>query len=195
MEPIRRDEILPLGDYEQIRPHFRARVIEEKKARRATFGDFFSVSFENRDTVLLQIQEMLRTERITKEDGIQHEMATYNDLLPGADQLSLTMFIEIADKEERERRLEQLAGLDHHVAIEVDGRTFQAESKDRSVPGYTRTTTVHYFKVTLDADAQRALRAGAPVAIVISHPQLSLKSTLPRATVASLASDLETAST
>ncbi len=34
MLPIDRSEILPLGEYEKIRDRFRARVIEEKRARR-----------------------------------------------------------------------------------------------------------------------------------------------------------------
>ena len=34
MKPVTRDEILDLGAYEQIRERFRARVIEEKTARR-----------------------------------------------------------------------------------------------------------------------------------------------------------------
>ena len=47
-----------------------------------------SVVFENHDTVLLQIQEMLRTERITRPAAIQHEIDTYNELVPGPDELS-----------------------------------------------------------------------------------------------------------
>ena len=62
MQPITRQEVLPIGEYEQVRPHFRARVIEEKRDRRVTIADDMSVTFENRDTVLLQIQEMLRAE-------------------------------------------------------------------------------------------------------------------------------------
>ena len=38
-KPIDRSEILPLGEYEAIRPHFRARVIEEKKARRVAVAE------------------------------------------------------------------------------------------------------------------------------------------------------------
>ena len=67
MKPVDRREILPLGEYEAIRERFRARVIEEKRARRVAFGDMATCVFENHDTVLLQVQEMLRTERITKD--------------------------------------------------------------------------------------------------------------------------------
>ena len=46
-------------------------------------GDKASAVFENHDTVLLQIQEMLRTERISREAAIQHEIDTYNEHFPG----------------------------------------------------------------------------------------------------------------
>ena len=91
MRPIQRNEVLPLGVYEGIRPHFRARVIEEKKARRFSLGPHISGVFENRDTVLLQIQEMLRTERITREDAILHEIETYNELIPSGAEVSMRM--------------------------------------------------------------------------------------------------------
>ena len=83
MKPVQRNEVLGLADYETIRERFRARVIEEKRARRVAVGDKVSAVFENHDTVLLQIQEMLRTERITREAAIQHEIDTYNEHIPG----------------------------------------------------------------------------------------------------------------
>src|SRR5690349_291735 len=65
MKPVERTEILDLGSYERVREHFQRRVIAEKRARRVALGPNMTVLFENHDTVLLQIQEMLRTERIT----------------------------------------------------------------------------------------------------------------------------------
>ncbi len=191
MQPVTREEILPIGEYERIRPHFRARVIEAKKLRRIHPSEILSVVFENRDTVLLQIQEMLRTERITSEDGILHELETYNELLPGPGQLSATLFVEIADAGERERMLTALAGLDQHVALEVGGRRFPATSKERSVEGYGRTTAVHYYKIDLDEEARAALcGGGASVAFVVDHPAHQARATLGADTVRALADDV-----
>ena len=104
-KPIERGEVLGLAEYEAVRPHFRARVIEEKKRRRVSLGPRASALFESRDTVLLQIQEMLRTERITRDSAVQHEIDTYNEFIPGDRELSCTVMIEIADKDEREKLL------------------------------------------------------------------------------------------
>ena len=93
MKPVTRDEILGLAEYEKVREPFRARVIEEKRARRVLVGDRVSAIFENHDTVLLQIQEMLRTERITRPAAVQHEIDTYNETVPTGDELSCTVMI------------------------------------------------------------------------------------------------------
>jgi hypothetical protein len=190
MQPIVRSEILPLGEYEAVRPHFRARVIEAKKARRILLGGHLSAVFENRDSVLLQIQEMLRTERITSEAAIAHELETYNELVPGERQLSLTVFVEIPERELRDRMLVDLAGLEDAIALEVDGERFAVQGK-RDEALSDRTTAVHYLKVTLSAEAAAKVRArAARVALAVDHPRYEARAELGPATVASLAEDL-----
>jgi hypothetical protein len=191
VKAIQRNEILPLGDYEGIRPHFRARVIEEKKARRFALGQHLSGVFENRDTVLLQIQEMLRTERITREDGIAHEIETYNELLPGKDEVSMTCFVEIADRALREEMLEKLAGLERCFAVEVDGEAFAARNTRDEDAAPHRTTAVHYLKAKLSPEAMnRVLTRAAKVAVLVRHPAYEARAQLGRAALDALASDL-----
>src|SRR5689334_12391600 len=116
MRLVERQEVLGLPEYEAIRDHFRARVIEEKKLRRVFLGANASCVFESHDTVLLQIQEMLRTERITREASILHEIETYNQLVPQAHEISATIMIEIEDKEKRDAFLTGAAGLEKRFA-------------------------------------------------------------------------------
>jgi hypothetical protein len=190
MQPVQREEVLGIVEYEKVRPHFRARVIEEKKARRVALSNIMSAVFENHDTVLLQIQEMLRTERITKEDSILHEIETYNELVPGPGQLKLTLFVEIADAEERERMLRRLAGLEDHVELEIRGQRIVAQAKDRSVEGYERTTAVHYFTFELPEAAVAALREGASATLLVSHPEHTAHALLGPETLRALREDL-----
>src|SRR5579883_3107500 len=131
MKPIQRNEVLGIAEYEPIRERFRARVIEEKKRRRVALGPKASAVFENRDTVLLQIQEMLRTERITREAAIQHEIDTYNELLPGAHELSCTLMSEIPEKDERDAFLAAAKGFEEHVWIAAGSQRILARSIDR----------------------------------------------------------------
>jgi hypothetical protein len=190
MKKVQRSELLDLGGYEQIRVPFRARIIAEKKHRRLDLGDELSVVFENHETVLFQIQEMLRTERITSEAAIAHEIETYNDLVAGPDEISATLFVEIPDKEPRDRRLVELVGLERGVLLDVGGHAVLARFDQRGVLP-DRTLAVHYLKFPLGPGAAaRWTAAGDRVAVVIDHPRLSLRVPLPRAVIAALAADL-----
>jgi hypothetical protein len=190
MQPIDRKEILSLGAYEEVRPHFRQRVIQAKKSRRVPLGDLMTVVFENRDTMLLQIQEMLRTERISQEAGILHEIETYNDLVPGQNQLSMTLTIEISDREQREAWLTKLAGLESKIVLTIGDERCPGKADDRSVEGIARTTAVHYFKFGLSDAAVRSLLDGAPVRLQSEHPAYLVTVPFPPQVVAELRADV-----
>jgi hypothetical protein len=195
MKKVTRDEILPLGPYEEIRNAFRARIIAEKKGRRFFPAAELSVVFENHDTALFQIQEMLRTERITAEPGVLHELETYNELVPGPDELSATLFVEIADRDERERRLVELAGLEGAMALDVAGLIVPGRNETRGVLP-DRTTAVHYIKFPLGPDGAARLTAAATsggaqtVSFVIRHPALEISAPIPLPVLRALADDL-----
>jgi hypothetical protein len=190
MKKIERSELLELGAYEQIRDRFRARVIAEKKRRRLEVGDHISVLFENRDTVLHQIQEMLRTERITAEAAIQHEIETYNQLIPSQGQLSATFFIEYTEAEERDRMLVELAGIESAIWFEAGGERAAIEGEKRG-DRTDRTTAVHYTRIPLGQRALAALRdRRGPVKIGITHPKYTAEAVLSDDTLAALSEDL-----
>jgi hypothetical protein len=203
MKSIERNEVLALGDYESIRDRFRTRVIQEKKARRVALGPRATATFENRDTVLLQIQEMLRTERITREAAIVHEIETYNALIPRARELSATLFIEIEDKSERDAFLISARGFERHVALVVDGQR-QPALWDPNRELEDRASAVLYLRFPLSDDAAKAVHAAANrrrdgaehgldglVELVVSHPAYEEKATFSSATLKCLAEDLE----
>lgn len=190
MQPVERAEILGLSAYESFRAPFRARVIEEKKRRRVAVGGRVTAVFENHDTVLLQIQEMLRTERITREAAILHEIDTYNELIPGFRELSATIMIEIPDAADREAFLDAAAGLERHIALVVDGTRFVATFDPGRVLA-DRASAVLYVKFPLSEQATQAIsRGGARVNLVIDHPAYEAEATLGTEVLASLAQDL-----
>ena len=196
MKPIERGEVLGLAEYEQVREHFRTRVIAQKKRRRVYIGRDVSVVFENRDTVLLQIQEMLRTERITRADAIQHEIDTYNELLPGKDQLSCTLLVEIDDKERRDRFLVDANGLEKHVWLVAGSLRMGAKSIERGGPS-DRTTAVHYLRFSLPPKLAQALAGAATgdatmthLELVIDHPAYKASAPLPAEALLEVGQDL-----
>jgi hypothetical protein len=191
VKPIERAEVLPIGEYEAVRGPFRARVLAAKQARYLALGPNMTVLFENRDSALLQIQEMLRTERITSEAAIRHEIETYNELVPGDHELSTTIFIEYGEKEERDRMLTALAGVEGRFYLAVDGER-QPGTPDPRGTDPTRTMAVQYVKVPLSAAAEAALRAQrGTIVFGVDHGAYRAEAALPPATLASLAADFE----
>lgn len=190
MKPVERSELLELGKYEEIRERFRERVIRLKQPRRVPLGPHMTVLFENHDTVLYQIQEMLRTERITQEAGVLHELETYNQLVPGEGELSATVFIEYVDRDERERMLIALAGVERCFYLELAGQRVQGRGEVRG-DDTGRTTAVQYVKFTLGPTLAAELASRrVPVVLGVEHAAYSAETVLSDPTLASLVADL-----
>src|SRR4249919_3784864 len=119
MNPITRESLLSLEAYARERPAFRARVLEHKRARTVHIGAHLTLIFEDRLTIQYQVQEMLRIERIFEAAGIQDELDTYNPLIPDGSNLKATLLIEYADADERARKLIELHGIEHRIALTV----------------------------------------------------------------------------
>ena len=196
MQHIQLSEIKNLVEYEKARDMMRARVIELKKNRRVPVGDNLTFLFENRDTVLFQIQEMVRTERIVDEARIQDEVDAYNALIPGEDELSATLFIEIPElarmsNDEVRRTINRFQGLDRDsVWLQVDGLRVPA----RFESGHSKEekmAAVHYVRFALPEAARAALgEAAADVRVIVEHPHYRAEAVLSAETRRSLREDL-----
>src|SRR6267154_6226821 len=95
-------DILPLADYERVRAILRPLFIHEKERRRLEVGSHLTCIFENAQTGWYQIEEMIRSEKMTDGVAIQHEIDTYNELIPALGELVATLLIEYAEAAERE---------------------------------------------------------------------------------------------
>jgi hypothetical protein len=193
MKVIEPNEVMGLADYEAIREHFRARVIGEKKLRRVQLGPRASALFENRDTILLQIQEMLRTERITRPAAVRHEIDTYNENVPGDGELSCTVMIEIVDKDERDAFLRAAAGIERHIWLVVDKVRVAGVASPRDGLLPDRATAVLYLKFALPRAIADALRSDAPapdVLLEVDHAAYSARAVLAPSTIREIREDL-----
>ena len=101
---------MDLDRYEAVRPELRAAIIEHKRERRVPVGDRVTLVFEDRETLRWQVLEMARVEQIRDRDALQRELDVYNELVPGEDELSATLFVEIPDLERIRPELDRLIG-------------------------------------------------------------------------------------
>lgn len=191
MRPITRGDIKGPAIYAGIREDFRNRIMELKRPRRVIVGDRVSLVFENRHTLLFQIEEMLRAESITSEDGIRGELEVYNALMPTEQTLSATLFIELPTDADPYVELARLVGLDEHVLLHVGTHPLRAAFE----PGRStddKISAVQYLTFPINSDAKAALKtAGTPVALEIDHPNYKHRVALGEDTRASLAKDFE----
>ena len=83
--------------WESVRTVLRPLFIHEKERRRLAVGAHLTFLFEKRARVWYQIEEMIRSERMTDAAAIQHEIDTYNELIPARGEISATLLIEFAE--------------------------------------------------------------------------------------------------
>ena len=189
MKKIVLDDILGFAAYEKVRDEFRREIIEKKKLRRVSVGDNVSMVFENRDTVIFQIQEMLRAERITDLDKIREEIAVYNELVPNSGELSATLFIEIEDQTHLREELLKFLGIDEAVMFKVGDYTIHGRFEEGRAKE-DKISAVQYVRFTFDAAARQAFIAGAPTELAVEHLNYRASKVLSAAVQSSLALDL-----
>lgn len=190
MKPIALSDIKGPAIYAGIREDFRRRIIELKKHRRISVGDRVTLVFENRHTLIFQIEEILRAEAITQREQMQAEIDVYNPLLPTDDSLSATLFLEVPPDADPRKELDRLIGLDEHVILHIGPHAMRAEFEEgRSTD--QRISAVQYIRFRLSAEARAALQApGTPVAVEIDHPEFRHRTDGSEEMRASLAADL-----
>lgn len=193
MARIEPKDLLPLEEYKARHQEARAEVIKVRDLRRVEVGPWVSFTFENRATVLYQIQEMIRVEHLTDPAKVREEIEAYEELLPTPVELSATMFIEISDAVQRDRALSMLGGVEKSIALRIASASIPARDKrpiDPRLERAGRACAVYYLGFPLSAEAKAGLLKGTPARLEIAHPKYGHCATIPPETCAALARDL-----
>jgi hypothetical protein len=185
VKPVDRSEILDYVTYGEQREGIRAAALRAKSDRRILVGEHFTFLFENQQTVRYQVQEMMRVERIVKEDDIQHELDTYNELLHPAGRVGCTLLIGIDDEAERDVKLHEWMGLNDHIYARLADGSRVAPTWDPRQVGDTRLSSVQYLAFELGPEP--------PVAIGIAMEGIDAETELSEGQRAALRSDLTAA--
>jgi len=181
MRKLTTADIHDLRAYERERDEFRREIIALKRARRIAVGPIMTLVFENTETMRWQVQEMARAERMLRDEQIEHEIDTYNALIPDPGELSATLLIELTSELALRDWLPRLVGVERSIAIqladgsEVRGRT--SEEDDARLTRDDTTAAVHFLKFRF-ATAQVPVFASGPARIVVDHPEYRYEVTL-----------------
>jgi hypothetical protein len=193
MKPLSSEEILDAERYASVREAYRARILEHKRTRRVTVGDKVSLVFEDRETVRYQIQEMARVEGLRDAAALQHEIDVYNELVPGAGELSATLFIEIPELNLVRSELDRLLGIDECVWLVLgddDDETRVRASFDARQLEEDRISAVHYLRFGLSPAEIHRFASSERLRLRIDHAAYRHETELCEETRTSLLRDL-----
>ena len=174
--PLTLDDIADQRAYERERDEFRARVIAVKRLRRISVGPVITLTFENRLTMRFQVQEMARAEKMVTDAQIQHELDTYNRLLPSPGELSATLFIELTTDSDLRTWLPRLVGVERSCELHIGGGdhpdvvvSVPEQDHQSHLTREETTSAVHYVRFPMTPAQQESFAAG-PVRLAVNHP-------------------------
>ena len=116
---VEKSDLVSPSLYAEKRTEFRKKLVEFKKNRRIALGPFATFYFENYETILGQIQEMLHIEKGGNEQ-LKDELTAYNPLIPQGRELVATLMFEIDNPVVRADFLGKVGGIEEKVYIKVE---------------------------------------------------------------------------
>lgn len=192
-QQITRNDLMSLELYAEKRSEFRQQVLDHKKHRQVPLGPNATLYFEDRLTLLYQIQKMLRIEKVFEADGIKEELDAYNPLIPNGRNFKATFMIEYADPQQRAAQLEKMVGIEDLIWLQIGARdkvwSIADEDLERSTA--SKTSAVHFLRFELSDDMAQALKNGAEWRMGVQHPVYTYELTIEADTRASLIKDLD----
>ena len=191
-------DVLDTRAYERQRDSIRASVMQMRTVRRIHLGTVISLVFENQQTMLYQVQEMARAEKMVTDAQVQHELDTYNELIPAPGFLSATLFIECTTADEMKLWFPRLVGIERSIEIRLGDDNEANQIVIKSIPEASHeaqltredtTSAVHYLRFDVGVENAERFRTG-PTNIVCTHPMYLEHMDLTHANRESLSLDL-----
>ena len=122
---VEKNDLISPKIYAKNRKQFRKKLVEFKKNRRIALGPYATFYFENFETMLGQIQEMLHIEK-GGDAQINDELNAYNPLIPKGKELIATLMFEIDDPTLRTDFLSKVGGIEEQVYMKIEDETIKA---------------------------------------------------------------------
>ena len=193
IQQITRDDLMSLEQYAEKRGEFRQQVLAHKKHRQIALGPNATLYFEDRLTLLYQIQEMLRIEKVFEADGINEELDAYNPLIPDGRNFKATFMIEYPDPEVRAAQLEKMVGIEDLVWMQIGDhdKVWAIADEDLERSTEDKTSAVHFLRFEIGDDMAGELKAGADWKVGVQHAIYTYDVTVEGETRASLLNDLD----
>jgi Protein of unknown function (DUF3501) len=179
--------------YARERAERRKALIPIKRRRRVEVGPYATFYFENYDTMLAQVHEMLHIEKGGKEQ-IPGEIEAYNPLIPQGSELIATLMLEIDEPNRRTAALMKLAGIEESAYLQIGSETIEGkptEYGDRTSDD-GKTSSVHWVRFPFTKAQIAAFRTATGTVILgAAHPQYGHMAVMPADVREELAKDFD----
>ncbi|MCP4982151.1 MAG: DUF3501 family protein [Gammaproteobacteria bacterium] len=192
-QTITRNDLMSLEQYAEKRDAFRQQVLAHKKHRQVALGPNATLYFEDRLTLLYQIQEMLRIEKVFEADGINEELEVYNPLIPDGRNFKATFMIEYTDPLIRAAQLEKMVGIEDLVWMQIGthDKIWSIADEDLERSTESKTSAVHFLRFEICEETAQELMTGADWVIGVQHVVYSYEMAVTGDTRISLLNDLD----
>ena len=191
LRQIQKQDLLPQDSYAKNRKQLRKKLLEFKKNRRIPLGPHATFYFENFETMLGQIQEMLHIEK-GGDEQLKDELNAYNPLIPKGKELIATLMFEIDNPTLRTNFLNKVGGIEEKVYMQIGREKIEAISEtdvDRtSAEG--KASSVQFIHFNFSGEQILKFKdLNIQVIIGINHSLYSYTVEIPKDTKSSLMKD------
>jgi hypothetical protein len=186
-------DIIPPEEYARNRSDWKRKIGAIKRDRRVAVGPYVTFYFESRDTMWLQVQEMIYIEKGGLAQA-KDELEAYNPLIPDGSELSATFMIEIDDPIRRKTVLDSLGGIEQAAFLRVGGETIKGlpEADQDRTTAEGKASSVQFVHFAFTPAQISTFRDGpGEVLLGFTHPNYGHMAIIPDAVRAALAKDFD----
>jgi len=193
MSALTISDILPMEEYARTRREWKRKIAAIKRDRRVDVGPYVTFYFESRDTMWLQVQEMIYIEKGGLAQA-KDELEAYNPLIPNGSELVATFMIEIDDPVRRKNILDTMGGVEEAAFLRVGGETIKGvpEADQDRTTAEGKASSVQFVHFPFNTAQIAAFRSGlGEVVLGFMHPRYGHMTMVPDPVRAALGKDFE----
>ena len=192
MKTLSASTLMNIIEYEKVRHTYRQDIIAYKKNRRISLGPNVMLTFENEKTLTFQIQEIMRAERLVRDEQIQEEVDVYNTIMPPENGLSATLFIEVVEEAKIRPVLNKFIGLTDRQSLylDINGEKIYAEF-EQGREEENKISSVHYVQFQFSSEQKNNFTdSESKIKLGIDYKDYKYTETVPEGLQRSLCEDL-----
>ena len=192
MKTLSASTLMNIIEYEKVRHTYRQDIIAYKKNRRISLGPNVMLTFENEKTLTFQIQEIMRAERLVRDEQIQEEVDVYNTIMPPENGLSATLFIEVVEEAKIRPVLNKFIGLTDRQSLylDINGEKIYAEF-EQGREEENKISSVHYIQFQFSSEQKNNFTdSESKIKLGIDYKDYKYTETVPEGLQRSLCEDL-----